>query len=353
MHKVDIVRFQHLHQHGLELFPVHRAAQAAHPIRYPRRVVLQQDHQVKAVFVDQGLHKRVLAPFVLLTERLSSDEIGINERHFIGVFNRKINVLRMTQRDFIVVGILQRHLIPAEVREDIIPAILPGAGGVKDVRQLVDQRGFTAGFPAEDRHGAHKERLHFGGNVFPIAERVFADLRSADVHKGAFGVNQHRLRSQMLRVLRGVGLFRGVDPVRLNPFLFHKGFYAVAPHVPAVGIRLHALFVKGMNTNVFLVFEGLQQPAQAIGYGRLLGHGAGFEQLAVALIIVAHDDMQFVHLATGALDEVDMPGMQRIKLAEHHADVLLHARKFKPQKAMQRFQLLRAGAFDFGIQQLA
>ncbi len=48
-----------------------------------------------------------------------------------------------------------------------------------------------------------------------------------------------------------------------------------------------------------------------------------------------------------------MPGMQGVKLAEHHADVLLHTREFEPQKTVQRFELLRAGAFDFGVQQLA
>ncbi|MNP75877.1 hypothetical protein D3C76_1730060 [compost metagenome] len=63
--------------------------------------------------------------------------------------------------------------------------------------------------------------------------------------------------------------------------------------------------------------------------------------------------MQLIDLATGALNQIDMPGVQRIELAEHHADVLLHARKFEAQKAVQRFQLLRARAFDFGIQKLA
>lgn len=63
--------------------------------------------------------------------------------------------------------------------------------------------------------------------------------------------------------------------------------------------------------------------------------------------------MQLVHLATGTLDKIDVPGMQRVKLAKYHADILLHTREFKPQKAVQRFQLLCAGAFDFGVQQLA
>ena len=157
----------------------------------------------------------------------------------------------------------------------------------------------------------------------------------------------------MLAELRRVGLFRGVDPVRRNALLFHKRFDAVAPHVPAVRIRLHALFVKGMNTNIFLIFKGLKQPAQAVRHGGLLRHGAVFKQLAIAGFIITHDDMQLVDLATGALDQIDMPGMQRVELTEHHANVLLHPRKFKPQKTVQRFQLLRAGAFDFGVQQLA
>ena len=108
-----------------------------------------------------------------------------------------------------------------------------------------------------------------------------------------------------------------------------------------------------MNTNIFLVLKGLEQPAQAVRHGRLLRHGAVFKQLTVTGFVVAHDDVQLVNLATGALDQIDMSGMQRVKLAEHHADVLLHTRELQPQKAMQRFQLLRAGAFDFGVQQLA
>lgn len=63
--------------------------------------------------------------------------------------------------------------------------------------------------------------------------------------------------------------------------------------------------------------------------------------------------MQFINLTTGALDQVDMAGMQRIKLAEHHPDGFVVAGKFQFQKTVQRFQLLSAGVFDLGIQQLA
>ncbi|MNE55055.1 hypothetical protein D3C80_1498750 [compost metagenome] len=48
-----------------------------------------------------------------------------------------------------------------------------------------------------------------------------------------------------------------------------------------------------------------------------------------------------------------MAGMQRVKLAEHHADILLHPREFKPEETVQRLQLLRAGAFYFCIEKLA
>ena len=157
----------------------------------------------------------------------------------------------------------------------------------------------------------------------------------------------------MLAELRGIRLFRGVDPVRRNPLLFHKRFDAVTPDIPAVRIRLHALFVKGMNANIFLVFKGLEQPAQAVGNGRLLRHRAVFKQGTVTRVVVTHDDMQLIDLATGALNQIDMPGMQRVKLAEHHADILLHPWEFKPEETMQRLQLLRAGAFDFGIEKLA
>ena len=63
--------------------------------------------------------------------------------------------------------------------------------------------------------------------------------------------------------------------------------------------------------------------------------------------------MQLIDLATGALYQVDMPGMQRVKLTKHHADAFLSAGKLQPEEAMQRFKLLRARAFDFGVQQLA
>ncbi|MNC45079.1 hypothetical protein D3C75_940190 [compost metagenome] len=63
--------------------------------------------------------------------------------------------------------------------------------------------------------------------------------------------------------------------------------------------------------------------------------------------------MQLVNLATGALDQIDMPGMQRVKFTKHHADFLLTARELQPQETVQGFQLLRARAFDFVVQQLA
>jgi len=68
VHKLHVVLVEHLNQHGLELFSVHRAAEAAHAVGDPRGVVLQQDHQVEAVFVDQRLHERMLAPFVLFVK---------------------------------------------------------------------------------------------------------------------------------------------------------------------------------------------------------------------------------------------------------------------------------------------
>ena len=140
MHKLNVVFVEHLHQHGLEFTPVNGAAEAAHAVGHPRGVVFQQDHQVKAIFVNQRLHERVLAPFVFFTERLSGDEIGIDKRHLVGIFHCEINVLSVAERDFVIVGILQRHLVAAQVREDIIAAVLPCAGGIEDIRQLVDQR---------------------------------------------------------------------------------------------------------------------------------------------------------------------------------------------------------------------
>ena len=239
------------------------------------------------------------------------------------------------------------------MRKNIIPAIFPGAGGIEDIGELIDQRRFTARLAAEDRHRPHKERFHFRRNIFPVAERVLADLPAANIHKGPLRIDKHRLDPQMLKVLRRIGLFRGIDPVRLDPFFAHKSADPMAPDVPAVRIGLHPLFIEGVDANILLIFKGLQQPAQAVRHRRLLRHGALFKQLAVAGIVIAHNDMQLIDLATGALYQVDMPGMQRVKLTKHHADAFLSAGKFQPEETMQRFKLLRARAFDFGIQQLA
>ncbi len=45
-----------------------------------------------------------------------------------------------------------------------------------------------------------------------------------------------------------------------------------------------------------------------------------------------------------------MSGMQWVELTEYDTDRFLLPGKLKPQKTVQRLQLLRAGAFDFGIQ---
>ena len=157
----------------------------------------------------------------------------------------------------------------------------------------------------------------------------------------------------MLTILRRVQFFAGIDAVRFDALFRHKGGHACTPDIPAVRIRLHAFFVKRMDADVFLILKRLQQPAQAIADGRLLRHGAVFKQLTIARLIVAHNNMQFVDLAAGALNQINMPGVQRIELAEDHADPLLTTRKGQSQKAVQRFQLLRAGAFNFGVEQLA
>jgi len=60
--------------------------------------------------------------------------------------------------------------------------------------------------------------------------------------------------------------------------------------------------------------------------------------------------MQFIHLTTGALDQIDVAGMQRIKLAEHDPHAFLAAGKFQTEKTVQRLQLLCARAFDFRVQ---
>ncbi|SUG49674.1 Uncharacterised protein [Salmonella enterica subsp. arizonae] len=100
-----------------------------------------------------------------------------------------------------------------------------------------------------------------------------------------------------------------------------------------------------MDTNIFLVFEGLQQPAQSIRHGRLLRHSAILKQPAIARIVISHNDMQLIHLATGALDQIDVSGMQRIKFTEHHANVFLLAGKFQSKKTVQRFQFFARWGF--------
>ena len=44
--------------------------------------------------------------------------------------------------------------------------------------------------------------------------------------------------------------------------------------------------------------------------------------------------MQLVNLATGALDKVDMTGMQRVELTEYDTNGFLLPGKFKPQKTV-------------------
>ncbi len=161
-------------------------------------------------------------------------------------------------------------------------------------------------------------------------KRILADLRAADVHKGSFWIDYPRLDPKMRLILRAILLFAGIDAVRQNTLVGHIGLNTGAPDIPAVRIRLHALFVKGVNMNIFLIFEGLQQPAQAIADRRLLRHGAVFKQLAIARVVIAHHDMQLIDLATGALDQINVPGVQRIKLAEYHANGFLTTRKLQP-----------------------
>ena len=105
--------------------------------------------------------------------------------------------------------------------------------------------------------------------------------------------------------------------------------------------------------DIFLVLEGLQQPAQAIADRRLLRHRTVLEQLAIARLVMAQDNVQLVHLAAGALDQVDVAGVQRVKFTKHHADFNLFTRELQPEKTVQRLELLRARAFDLVVQQLA
>ena len=89
-----------------------------------------------------------------------------------------------------------------------------------------------------------------------------------------------------------------------------------------------------MNTNVLLIFKRLEQPAQTVRHRRLLRHRALFKQRTIARVVIAHDDVQLVNLATGALDKIDMPRMQGIKLAKYHTNIFLLTWEFQIQEAM-------------------
>ena len=88
-------------------------------------VVFQQDHRVKAVFVNQRLHERVLAPFVILQNAcVVTKSVSINAT-LLAYLTAKSMYWACPERDFIVVGILQRHLVTAEVRENVIGGHTP------------------------------------------------------------------------------------------------------------------------------------------------------------------------------------------------------------------------------------
>ena len=146
----------------------------------------------------------MFAPFILFTEGLSADKIGVDKGDLVGVLHRKINILGVAQRNFVVVGILQRHLVAAKMRKDVVTAIFPGAGSVEDIGQLVYQRRFAAGLTAENRDSTHEERLHLGRNVIPVAERILTNLRAADIHKRPLRVHQHGLNAKVFKILRRI-----------------------------------------------------------------------------------------------------------------------------------------------------
>ncbi|MNV81241.1 hypothetical protein D3C71_1748940 [compost metagenome] len=154
----------------------------------------------------------------------------------------------------------------------------------------------------------------------------------------------------MFAIARSILCFTGIDKARHYGLLLQKSFHPVTPHVPAVRIGLDALFVKRVNMNVFLILEGLQQPAQTIADRRLLRHRAVVEQLPIARFIVTQDHVQLIHLATGSLDQVNMTGVQRVKFTKHHADLFLTAWELQAKVAVQRLQFLGARTFDFVVQ---
>lgn len=110
----------------------------------------------------------------------------------------------MPQRDFVIVGILQRHFITAQVGKHIIASVFPGTGGIEHIRQFINEGGFTAGLPAEHRHSAHKEGFDLCRNIVPVAERRLTDLPPADIHKGTFRVDKHCFDAERFTVTRHI-----------------------------------------------------------------------------------------------------------------------------------------------------
>ena len=97
MHKIDIVFLQHLDQQRLKRFSVNRTSKAAQSHPPPTGVVFQQDNRGRSDTRQSALAQTGVHALHTFAEGLSGHEIGVDERHFIGVLNSKINVLRLSQ----------------------------------------------------------------------------------------------------------------------------------------------------------------------------------------------------------------------------------------------------------------
>lgn len=146
----------------------------------------------------------------------------------------------------------------------------------------------------------------------------------------------------MLKILRRISLFGSVDPARLYSLLCHKRFNAVAPDVPAMRIRLHPSSLKAWMRIFFWylkVCNNQRRRSDTVGCCDMaLSSNSPRSRVSSYPIMMCNSST-----ATGALDQVDVSGMQWIKFTEHHANVFLSAGKLQPEKRCSASSFARWG----------
>ncbi len=178
----------------------------------PRGIVLQQDHQVEAVFINQRLHKRVFtSPYSDRRPGVLTKSVMMNATR-LAYFTAKSIYCACLGRNFIVIRILERHLIAAEMRKTHNPGHIPRRWWYwKILASLLTSVDLPLDSPPRIATVRTKNGFTFASEYIPSSvERVLADLPAANIHKGPLRIDKHRLDPQMLKVLRRIGLFRGI-----------------------------------------------------------------------------------------------------------------------------------------------